>query len=233
MTTSRPLARPRPQYSTLCSVLVHSMGQGFLLTVLAGIFLIIALCITAWQHNKTVALQQMTQLIHLTHAELAAVDAGLAQHIPTVMDDNKKKMREAMTAKHTGFYPLSDAIWAHGMRRYSADCLYGIEMGCDVIELLWDRLALLWFSLPLWIGCVSVLLVDGLGQRELRKCQGARESAFYFHRLTALAGQLLRVGFLVYVSVPIFCRSDHFFLIWVMSVSLCAMHAVTYYKKQW
>lgn len=232
MTTSHSVARPRPQYSTLCSVLLHGIGQGFLLTVLAGLFLVIAFGITAFKHPKTVALQQRTALIQMTQAELAAVDTVLAQKIQTVIEENKKKTMDEITEKNSDFYPLFDAMAQHFMRRYQSDVLYGIAVGCNLMELLCDRLALLWCSLPLWIGCVSVMIVEGLAQRELRKCQGARESAFYFHRLMALARQLGQVGFLLYLSLPVFCRSDIFLLSWVMSVSISGMHAVKYYKKQ-
>ena len=49
-----------------------------------------------------------------------------------------------------------------------------------------------------------VLIVDGLGQRDIRKFQGARESAFIFHRIKPLTATLFYAAFLAYSSAPCF-----------------------------
>lgn len=232
MTTARSMARPRPQYSTLCSVVLHGIAQGFLLTIVAIIFFMLAFGITVWKENKSVALDHLTDCIQMTHDELAAVNPVWAETVHTVMDENKKKMMDWMREKHHRFYSLFDGMGAARMRGYQANFCDGIEIGGDAIELLCDRFCLLFLSLPLWMGCGFVMVVDGIGQHDIRKCQAARESAFYFHRLIALARQWLQAGFLLYLSLPIFCQTDRFLLGWMMGVSLCVMQAIKYYKKQ-
>lgn len=68
--------------------------------------------------------------------------------------------------------------------------------------ILANRLCIFILALPLFLLCLSVGIVDGLVQRDIRKFQGARESAFIFHWIKLAIGFCLFFPFFIYLVCP-------------------------------
>lgn len=117
-------------------------------------------------------------------------------------------------------------------------CLWYLHGSGSVINILSgtasiiiSRLLLFTKNLPLLLCLLFVMLVDGLGQRDIRKFQGSRESTFFFHRIKPLTGTVFYGFFLVYMCMP-FSLSPQITLVpMALLFSIMTMLTVKHYKK--
>lgn len=78
-----------------------------------------------------------------------------------------------------------------------------IAIGWGVTVVLSTRLFILCLALPLLIVFLMIGLVDGLVQRDIRKFQNARESAYWFHRIKRLGLNSVYLPILLYLACPL------------------------------
>lgn len=71
-----------------------------------------------------------------------------------------------------------------------------------VTEIILGRILIFILSIPLFLLCLSIGLVDGLVQRDIRKFQGARESTLLFHETKRGLSFWFYVPLLVYMILP-------------------------------
>jgi hypothetical protein len=94
-----------------------------------------------------------------------------------------------------------------------------------------SRLIIFVMHLPVLMTFLFIAIVDGLGQRDIRKHQGARESTFFFHRVNPLIGKLFYLGFLVYMSMPLVFTPTYILLPMAIILSVLTMISIKGYKK--
>lgn len=99
------------------------------------------------------------------------------------------------------------------------------------MEIVVYRLLLFIMNLPLLLCLLFVLFVDGLGQRDIRKFQGSRESTFFFHRIKPMTGKIFFILFLVYMSIPLVISPTLFLVPMSLILSVMTMLTVKNYKK--
>jgi len=69
-------------------------------------------------------------------------------------------------------------------------------------EIVAIRFFIFLLYLPLIGLNLLIFIIDGIVQRDIRKFQGAKESAFLFHRLQALGEFSFSILFLIYIGLP-------------------------------
>jgi hypothetical protein len=93
------------------------------------------------------------------------------------------------------------------------------------------RLIIFVMHLPVLMTFLFIAVVDGLGQRDVRKHQGARESTFFFHRVNPLTGKFFYLGFLIYMSMPLVFTPTYILLPMAIILSVLTMISIKGYKK--
>jgi len=101
----------------------------------------------------------------------------------------------------------------------------------NTTKLIWARLHLFIHYIPFITVIFVIFIIDGLVQRDIRKFQCARESAFIFHRLKPLASQMCCVTFFCYMCVPINISSEYFFVPMACLSGLFIKLSVENFKK--
>lgn len=94
-----------------------------------------------------------------------------------------------------------------------------------------DRFMIFSLHLPLMVGLLFILVVDGLVQRDIRKFQGARESTFFFHRIKPLTGKIFTFLFLIYLALPFPGYAEIILFPMMLILSIMAMISIKSYKK--
>ena len=101
----------------------------------------------------------------------------------------------------------------------------------DANNIIWNRLILFMLNIPLLLSIVFVMTVDGLVQRDIRKYQGARESAFFFHRIKPLAGKICGLIYLFYMAIPFDFYPNILLLTMVIVCGWFTLLSIKNYKK--
>lgn len=91
-----------------------------------------------------------------------------------------------------------------------------------ITKIITTRLGILLLALPLFALCLSLGLVDGLVQRDIRKFQGARESTLLFHELKRGSGIGFFVPLLIYFLWPWPLKAE-----WILMPLAIAMGLLT------
>lgn len=99
------------------------------------------------------------------------------------------------------------------------------------LEITLLRLLIFIMSLPLFITLLYVFIVDGLGQRDIRKFQGSRESTFFFHWIKPMTGKIFFILFFIYMSIPFSLSPNLILLPMIILLSVMTMFAIKGYKK--
>jgi integrating conjugative element membrane protein (TIGR03747 family) len=99
------------------------------------------------------------------------------------------------------------------------------------LNAVFSRLIIFVMHLPILMTFIFIAVVDGLGQRDVRKHQGARESTFFFHRVNPLTGKLFYLGFLIYMSMPLVFTPTYILLPMAIILSVLTMISIKGYKK--
>lgn len=100
-----------------------------------------------------------------------------------------------------------------------------------VIEIVALRLFIFILNIPFLLCLIFLAIVDGLGQRDIRKHQGSRESTFFFHRIKPLNAKLFYLIFLIYMSAPTMIYPPVILIPMTIILSIGTMTSVKSYKK--
>lgn len=98
-------------------------------------------------------------------------------------------------------------------------------------DIIFERLMIFIMAIPLMTGCFLIFAVDGLGQRDIRKFQGARESTFIFHQVKSLSPKLFLLLFMIYLAMPFSICPLYMLLVSSLMFSFLTMLAIKHYKK--
>ncbi len=78
-----------------------------------------------------------------------------------------------------------------------------VQAAVYVTELFFARLAVLSLSMPAFLLAVSMGLLDGAVQRDLRRWGGGRESSFVYHHARRLIWPAFVAAWVIYLSLPV------------------------------
>jgi integrating conjugative element membrane protein (TIGR03747 family) len=101
----------------------------------------------------------------------------------------------------------------------------------DITIIIVKRLLQFIHALPLLLSMLFIAIVDGLGQRDIRKFQGARESAFFFHRIKPLCSKLFYLLFLIYLGMPWSFNPLALLVPMICLISITTQLTIKNYKK--
>lgn len=105
------------------------------------------------------------------------------------------------------------------------------RMLLSTLEITLTRLVIFMMSLPFFFTLLFVFIVDGLGQRDIRKFQGSRESTFFFHWIKPVTGKIFFILFFIYMSIPITISPTIIMMPMIVISSLMMMLSIKSYKK--
>jgi hypothetical protein len=100
-----------------------------------------------------------------------------------------------------------------------------------LIELVFKRIIIFIAFIPCAAIIMTLMITEGLVQRDIRKFTGARESALYFHRLKPLTIWIFYLSFFLYLVCPYPITPMLFLIPMISMTSLLTMLTIKYFKK--
>ena len=101
----------------------------------------------------------------------------------------------------------------------------------SVINISLTKLSIVLRWIPLLILSITLSLIDGLVQRDIRKFQGARESSFIFHRVKYLFSMCFYFPLFFYFVYPVDIDEQWFLLPMLIALSLLTYLSAKHFKK--
>ncbi len=180
--------------SGIWATVMTTMATTFFMTAAAGCFLSVVWGVRSWhQHSTAVALNQIDAL--LTVHSWASSPQWINQVIFFYRKSRTLTLQTSYTCsdqlfsfsqKLPAFPPAGNHINPFS-QKFSQTCVgfknQILPLLSGIAAVILSRLWILLTALPLFLFTLSLGLVDGLVQREIRKHQGARESTLLFHRI--------------------------------------------------
>ena len=197
------------QPTGLLGVALNAVTTTFFITAAAGCFLSLMLGIRSLQQHSTTAALKQIEIFLTIHSWIAP-----PHWVNTVLSFYRKSCAVALQQSNAcfndltslssnlpAFQPNNQNPFAH---QFSQNCS---EFKAQVLPLISGAAAVmvlrLWIfitALPLLLISLSIGLVDGLVQRNIRKYQGARESALLFHRIKRSGAVIIYLPLLAYFA---------------------------------
>jgi len=208
MATSRNQTKPVQKRRGIISLLFAFLIHLLLLSLFAWMVLLVGFGTYRLLTNSMMTEQKLLSLIMVNTKLLAASNAvslswterTLAHdlNIPSLKwhEINLGKLQEQEFI--TGSAKLSRLS-----QQYQWDFSHEVLPILDgVTEIILGRILIFILSIPLFLLCLSIGLVDGLVQRDIRKFQGARESTLLFHETKRGLSFWFYVPLLAYMVLP-------------------------------
>lgn len=114
--------------------------------------------------------------------------------------------------------------WARPHSRY-------LKAARQSTELFALRLSLLILSLPVFLICGVLGLIDGLVQRDLRRWGGGRESSFVYHHAKGSLAPLIGFASMIYLASPISLSPAAILLPFALAFGVSLMMTARTFKK--
>jgi hypothetical protein len=105
------------------------------------------------------------------------------------------------------------------------------EIFVSILEILVKRVSIFIAFIPFIVLVLSLMIIDGLVQRDIRKFKGERESTLYFHRLKPMATFSFYFIYFIYVCFPYPYSPVVFLLPMVVLTSMLIMLTIKHFKK--
>jgi hypothetical protein len=106
-----------------------------------------------------------------------------------------------------------------------------IHILCGTLEIILTRMCIFLLSIPFLIVIFGVFIIDGLVQRDIRKFQGERESALFFHRAKLLSSTLFGFIFFLFLAMPIQISSQYILIPMSLICGFILMYSIKNFKK--
>ena len=117
---------------------------------------------------------------------------------------------------------------AHELSRGFQDYLQAAVAATEVYAI---RLAVMVAALPVFLLAGLVAVVDGLGQRDLRRFGGGREKGQVYHLARGLVFPAFTLPWILYLSWPAAVRPGHFILPFALAFGFALWIAASSFKK--
>ena len=98
-------------------------------------------------------------------------------------------------------------------------------------QIILSRIFIITLYVPLFLIMMFIMIVDGLGQRDIRKFSGARESSYLFHQFKRLPEILIYSVLFVYLSLPLPLNPEFLLMAIGLVCGVLVMYTVKGYKK--
>jgi integrating conjugative element membrane protein (TIGR03747 family) len=205
---SKPAERPTRKRRGLVGLLTLMLTNVILMSVFAWFVLLIGFGIYRIHHSReqTVSMMQAVIQPNVNLLKTNAFGKSVYQKLQQVL----KKMPERS--------PGADIAWLNQKWQLTQEQMPNLhhplqqfwqKVNHEILPLFWGitgivltRLGILLLTLPLFLLCLGLGLVDGLVQRDIRKFQGARESTLLFHEFKRGSGFWFFVPLLIYFLWP-------------------------------
>lgn len=179
--------------------------------MLSTVFMLLLLAILSWV--------LLTIWFSVSHEESSQVQSLIDCELQSLVRFDQTKLKTMLD----WFRPIEQII-----NNSNKNLSLAIIMPLQIVVL---RGMVFILSLPLFAIIWFVFVVDGLAQRDIRKYQGARESAFVFHRLKLLTGTVFYLLFFVYMAMPLAFAPGIVLLPMALLSGVLIQLSVTHFKK--
>ncbi len=238
----KPISTRPKRYSTLIGTLLGGILKLMLLSLLAWVLLLLFLSAIAIQEGREAANARShflltRQIEFISSKDLSVTRDFLAQPAQFRADMESRVAQGLNTVSsflqkiHQRTQGIDGSQSAQSIALNTQRVMVAITIVMETLEVVIGRLGIFMLSLLLWGSVLFVMIVDGLAQRDIRKFQAARESAFLFHRLKLLTSHVFYGYFLIFMSMPWVIEPSLLLLPMIMTVSVLSMFTIKYYKK--
>jgi len=190
------------KYTTIISSILHWILILLLLTILSWFLLLIWFGIQYSYQESFIVTEKMHELMQLNNGIISTYYISAFYHFILSMKGIEYLANHHLYLLIQWIIKVLNNI--HYKMHVSSEVMSQMIINVLFVpaEIVMGRLCIFVINLPFLISVLLIALIDGLGQRDIRKYQGARESAFFFHRIKPMTGKLFFLGFLVYMSWP-------------------------------
>lgn len=214
-------------YSTMIGLFIHAFFMMCLLSILAWFILVIWFCVYAFLLNGSYACSEINSI--LNNNEFIGYHATFFNKIIVIQQHVVSVIKQSLKYSSTYIARLLKIIHVDITPQQKIDTLISILFGAA--EIVINRVMIFVMNLPLLLNIMMILIVDGLGQRDIRKFQGARESTFFFHRLKPMIKWIFVISFLMYLCAPCIIHQKVILIPMIVVISIMTRTLIQNYKK--
>lgn len=204
----------RIKYSTFIGKFFNLILNLIFLTMLSWFLLTVYFCVKKYFFNTIYIEQEMDGIARRSAHVISSVRPEVLAHINHYF---YKMSDVAKVSINTIFDPLL------------TNTILILILGPFEIIILRGFIFILF--LPIFILILFGFILDGLVQRDIRKLKGAKESSFFFHRVSTLAIVSVTIGFFIYMVIPIFISPFSILIPMTMFSAMLTMFSIKNFKK--
>ena len=164
--------------------------------------------------------------------ELALVQA---QSIVTLNTDLIMQSRSSLAKRIAEYFYNCHEKLLNVINQYNIFKLSFLQTASHIVlsvtDIILSRLFIFLLAVPLLALILLISATDGLVKRDIRKFQGARESAFAFHRTKHLLQVCFFLPFFIYLGFPFAMTPIPILAIQALLLGTVVWLATTYFKK--
>lgn len=211
---NKNLQHRRVSYSTFIGKIVEIFLNLILVIILSWILLIIYFFIKLWLFNDGFILHKITEITDVSLNVIRFIDYPFADKLIYYFKDWHKWFLLYLN------YIVNPTL---------ANNVISIVLGS--FEIVATRAIVFVWSLPLLCLMHFVLIVDGLVQRDIRKFKAAKESTFFFHRVSSFTHAWLMTFFFIYMVIALPISPNLLLIPMIMGSAFLTMLSIKSYKK--
>lgn len=223
MAEKKEYSPSRKNYSTVVSVVFHMLWMLILISLIAWIVLLFLFFL---QKNPLITIENIKTILNSQIDFIANFYPNYAQGLLAKIKVSQEKIRYA------------SAVISSHMMHLKIHNDYIIKNFSNIMLLIFlisilvvIRLFIFFISLPFLFSLLFIAVVDGLSQRDIRKFQAARESAFYFHRIKSISIKIFYFFSFFYLSIPLSIYPLMLLFPMASLASITTMLTIKSYKK--
>jgi integrating conjugative element membrane protein (TIGR03747 family) len=214
----------------LWAMAMKTLGTTFFVTAAAGCFLSLVWGIRSWREQSTAEVLNQIDTLLATYSW---------ESFPKWIDSVANFYRNSRTSTLLSTTVCWNRLAVVDSNAFSKELIQIcsefknqiLPLLCGIAAVLAMRLWILITALPLWILSLSIGFVDGLVQRDIRKHQGARESALLFHRIKRFGPVIFFIPLFAYLAWLSPCLPLCFFIPIATVMGFWLAYSLRYFKK--
>jgi integrating conjugative element membrane protein (TIGR03747 family) len=232
MTTNRPVEnKVKTKPKTLFGKWMSATFNVAIISMLSWFLLIIWFGLSLFKQNQAMVVNQISEMSYETLYFILNSHSLLSRYLAMTLVDINGTLH-TLTILFTNMLGIIfHKLPATYANRVQSDIVSMMAFFFEITEIIIERLILFIMNIPLLACFVFVFLVDGLGQRDIRKFSGARESTFFFHRIKPITGKLFYLLVFIFMSSPYVITPVILFLPMAVLLGFIMMLTVKSFKK--
>lgn len=228
MSDNRAYYPSKRSYSTVLSLFFHMIWMVSLLSLLAWVLLFFWFSVLMIKKESNIN-NDAQQIVNCELHFVSSFHPTGSKLLLKIMNQTETFALNAKTITLSWLKKLLTRINYYTL--LSDHFIIWIQLILKTIEIIVLRLCIFFMSIPLLLSVLLIALVDGLGQRDIRKFQGARESTFFFHRMKPVSGKIFYLLFLLYLCLPWYLYPPTLLFPMMALLSVTGMQTIKNYKK--